>query len=96
MTKKPKKGDDDDKLTRTPKSKSKATKENKIQELTQFVEEAQKGMLDMATELRELRGLPEAIQKQFEEQQKAAAGKCSENLGRAADDDVSMESLTRV
>ena len=27
-------------------------------------------MLDMATELRELRGLPEAIQKQFDEQQK--------------------------
>ena len=33
------------------------------------MEEAQKGMLDMATELCELRGLPEAIQKQFKEQQ---------------------------
>ena len=35
-------------------------------------------MLDMATELRELRSLPEAIQKQFaqfEEQQKKATGK---------------------
>ena len=32
-------------------------------------------MLDMATELRELRGLPEAIQKQFEEQQKNAKSK---------------------
>ena len=33
------------------------------------MEEAQKGMLDMATELRKLRGLPKAIQKHFEEQQ---------------------------
>ena len=40
-------------------------KEKKIQKLTQSIEEAQKGMLVMATELRELRGLPEAIQKQF-------------------------------
>ena len=29
----------------------------------------------MATKLRELRGLPEAIQKQFEEQQKKTTGK---------------------
>ena len=39
-------------------------------------------MLDMAcrqaTELRELRGLPEAIQKQFEEQQQKANGKDTE------------------
>ena len=33
------------------------------------MEEYQKGMFDMATEPCELRGLPEAIQKQFEEQQ---------------------------
>ena len=33
------------------------------------MEDAQKGMLEMATELRELRGLPRAIQEQFEEQQ---------------------------
>ena len=32
------------------------------------MEEAQKGMLKMATELCELRGLPKAIQKHFEEQ----------------------------
>ena len=32
-------------------------------------------MLDMVTELRELRGLPEAIQKQFHEQQKKTIGK---------------------
>ena len=67
--KKPKKGDDDDKST--AKAKSKAEKENKIQKPTQSVE---KGMLNMATELRELRGLPEATQKQLEEQQKPAAG----------------------
>ena len=52
------------------KAKSKAKKENKIHKLTQLsMEEAQKGMLEMATELRELRGLPKVIQKQFEEQQ---------------------------
>ena len=32
-------------------------------------------MLDMATELRELRGLSKATQKQFEEQQKKVTGK---------------------
>ena len=35
-------------------------------------------MFDKATELCELRGLPEAIQKQFEEQQKKATGKDDE------------------
>ena len=64
---KPKKRDDDDTLT--AKAKSKARKSNKMPELTQSAEEAQKGMLVMETELRELRGLPEAIQKQFEEHQ---------------------------
>ena len=58
---------DDNNNSSSAKAKSKARKENKIQKLTQSMEEAQKGMLDMATELRELRGLPEAIQKQFEE-----------------------------
>ena len=38
------------------------------------MEESQKGMLEMATELRELRGLPKAIQKQFEEQQDRSEG----------------------
>ena len=42
------------------------------------MEEAQKGMLDMATELHELRGLPEAIQNQFEEQQAKSDGKDKE------------------
>ena len=36
------------------------------------MEEAQNGMPDMATELRELRGLPEAIQKQFGKQEAIA------------------------
>ena len=42
------------------------------------MQKAQKGMLDMATQLRELRGLPEAIQKQFEEQQAKSDGKDKE------------------
>ena len=46
--------------------------------LTQSAREAQKGMLDhdhaVATELHKLRGLPKAIQTQFEEHQKAATG----------------------
>ena len=84
--KKSKKDDDesvDDKLT--TKAESKARKENKIPKLTQSAGEAQKGMLDMATELRELRGLPEAIQKQSEEQQKQTTGN---------DDDVPEPLLT--
>ena len=36
---------------------------------------AQQGRLAMATELRELRGLPRAIQKQFTEQQEKSEGK---------------------
>ena len=39
------------------------------------MEEAQKGMLDMATELRERRSLPDAITKQFDEQQAKSDGK---------------------
>ena len=39
------------------------------------MEEAQKGMPEMTTELRELRCLPDAIQKQFEEQQERSEGK---------------------
>ena len=39
------------------------------------MEDAQKGMPEMATELCELRGLPMAIQKQFEEQQEKSEGK---------------------
>ena len=45
-----------------------------MQKLTQSVEEAQKGMLDMATELRELRGLPELIKMQFNEPQEEHDG----------------------
>ena len=67
------KGDNDDKPS--AKAKSKAKNENKIQKLTQSMEDAQKGMLAMATELRELRGLPRAIPKQFEEQQEKSEGK---------------------
>ena len=44
------------------------------------MEDAQKGMLEMATELCELRGLPRAIQKQFEEQQEKSEGKEKEKL----------------
>ena len=57
------------------KAKRKAKKDNKIQKLTQSMEEAQTGMLEMATELRELGGLPNAIQKQFEEHQERSEGK---------------------
>ena len=39
------------------------------------VEEAQKGLIGVAAELRELQGLPEAIQKHFEEQWKKSTGK---------------------
>ena len=39
------------------------------------MEEAHKGMLDMTTGLRELRGLPEAVQTQLEEQQAKSDGK---------------------
>ena len=39
------------------------------------MEDAKKGVLDMATELRELRGPPEAIQKQFDELQAKSDGK---------------------
>ena len=54
--------------------------ENQIQKLTQSAEEAQKGMLHMATELHELRGLPKlkATRKQFEEQQKKVTGKADD------------------
>ena len=43
------------------------------------MEEAQKGMLDMAAELRELRGLPELIKKQLDEQQEKPDGKESKD-----------------
>ena len=61
------KDDSDDKSS--AKAKSRVRKENKIQILKQTMEESQKGILDIATELLELRGLPEVIQKQFSEQQ---------------------------
>ena len=72
--KKKSKKDGDDKSTIKALAKSNARKENKIQKLSQSAEEAQKGMLGMANELRKLRGLPEVIQKQFEEQQKTTTG----------------------
>ena len=49
-----------------------------MQKFTQSMEEAQKGMLDMDTELHELRGLPEAIQKQYKEQHAKPDGKDEE------------------
>ena len=68
--KKKKKSKKDDNVDKTStKATSKVRKENKIQKLTQSMEEAQKGKLDVATKLRELRGLPELIQQQFDEQQ---------------------------
>ena len=39
-------------------------------------------MAEFSISSHELRGLPEAIQKQFEEQQKAAAGKDEKNFNR--------------
>ena len=64
-SKKKKSQKDDNNNKSLAKAKSKGRKEIKIQKLTQSMEEAQKGMLDMVRGL----GLPEAIQKQFEEQQ---------------------------
>ena len=54
------------------------------------MEEAQKGMLDniMATELRELKGMPDAIQKQFDASEKRWEG---ERESRTTADDVTME-----
>ena len=49
-----------------------------IHKLTQSAGEAKKGMLDMATKLRELRGLPEVTQRQLKEQQTKATGKDGE------------------
>ena len=54
--------------------------------LSQSAEEAQKGMFDMATELRELQGLPEAIQKQLE------TGWWKGQRERATHDDVTVVS----
>ena len=73
VKKEPHRDDSNDKTS--AKAKNKAKKENKIQKLTHSTEEAQKGMLEMATELRELRGLPKASQKQFGEQQERSEGK---------------------
>ena len=49
-----------------------------MQTLKQSMEEAQKGMLDVATELREVRGMPEWIQKQLNGQQEKHNGKDKE------------------
>ena len=61
-----KKKSSDDKPPASAKSKSQ--KKSKVQKLASGLEEAQKGMIEMATELRELCGLPAAIQKPFGEQ----------------------------
>ena len=53
---KSRKDDNNDKTS--AKAKSKVRKENKIQKLTQSMEDVQKGMFNIATELRESRGLP--------------------------------------
>ena len=80
--------------TFTTKAKRKTRKEIKIQTFTQSVKEGQKGMLDMATKLRELRGLypRRCTQKQFEEHQKKATGK-DDNMPEpwCTDDNVAME-----
>ena len=71
--KKKSKKDGDDKVT--TKAKSKAKKDNPIQTLTQSVKEDQAKMLDMATEPEwRVQRPPEAIQKQFEEQQNQTSG----------------------
>ena len=71
-TKKKKKKSSDDKPSGTAKSKSQ--KKSKVQKLAIGLEAAQKGMIEMATELRELRGLPAAIQKTFDAQISNAKG----------------------
>ena len=86
--------DDNDKPS--AKAKSKAKKENKIQKLTQSMDEAQKGMLEMATELRGLRGLPKAIQKQFEEQAAGEKRREGERETRTIADHVSVEGVARI
>ena len=45
-----------------------------MQKLNLSVEEAHKGMLAMVTKVHDQRGVPEAIQQQFEEQQRKATG----------------------
>ena len=70
--KRSRKDDNNDKTL--AKANSKVRKVNKVQKLTQSMEEAPTGMLNMATKLHELRGLPEAIQKQFKEQQAKSEG----------------------
>ena len=67
-----------DKDKSSAKAKSIFRKESRLQKLTQSMMEAQKGMLDIATELSELRGLPEAIQKKFDKQQAKNDGKVNE------------------
>ena len=58
-TKKKKKSSDD---KPSASAKSKSQKKSKVQKLASGLEAAQKGMIEMTTELRELRGLPTAIQ----------------------------------
>ena len=67
-----KKKSSDDKPSGAAKSKSQ--KKSKVQKLAIGLEAAQKGMIEMATELRELGGLPAAIQKTFDAQISNAKG----------------------
>ena len=70
--KKTKKSSSDDKPSAAAKSKSR--KEKKVQKLTNGLEEPNKAMIEMAAELRELRGIPAAIQKTFDNQCSEAKG----------------------
>ena len=72
-TSKKKKKSSDDKLSAAANSKSQR-KKSKVQQLASGLEDAQRSMIEMATELRELRGLPAAIRNPFDEQLSNARG----------------------
>ena len=55
-------------VSRSASNKSKSQKKSKVQKLASGLKEAQKGMIEMATELWELCGLPAAIKKTFDVQ----------------------------
>ena len=71
-SKKEKEKSSDDKPSGSAKSKSQ--KKSKVQKLASGLKDAQRGMIEMATELRELRGLPAAIQNTFDAQLSNARG----------------------
>ena len=69
--KKTKKSSSDDKPSAAAKSKSR--KEKKVLKLADCLEKSNRVMIEMAAELRELRGIPTAIQRTFDEQQRSEA-----------------------